>query len=56
MEMWWIINGDVVAHWWRCVGSLMEMWWLIGERQGIIVGNVAAHYKCSRRLGQWSRV
>ena len=20
---------DVVAHWWRCGGSLVEMWWLV---------------------------
>ena len=38
--MWWLIDGDVVAHchclnmlWvigWICGGSLVEMWWLIG--------------------------
>ena len=29
-EMWCLIGGDVVAHWWRCGDSLVEMWWLIG--------------------------
>ena len=28
MDMWRFIDGDVVAHWWRCGGSLMEMLWL----------------------------
>ena len=35
-KMWWLIAGDVVAHCWRCGGSLLEMWWLI-------VGYVVAH-------------
>ena len=29
-EMWWLIGGVVVAHWWRCGGSLVEVWWFIG--------------------------
>ena len=37
MEMWWLIGGGVVAHWWRFGGSmagdvivhLVKMWWLI---------------------------
>ena len=24
MKIWWFINGDVVAHWWKC-----GPWWLI---------------------------
>ena len=31
------IGGDVLAHWWRCVGSLVEMYCLIG-------GHVLAHW------------
>ena len=30
VEMWWLIDGDVVAHWFRCGGSFVDMWWLIG--------------------------
>ena len=30
-KMLWLIIGDVVAHCWRCVDSLLEMWWLIRD-------------------------
>ena len=58
--MWWLIVrkcgglflGDVVAHYWRCGGSLMDMWWLIvgyfyvlahcSEMWWLIVGYVVA--------------
>ena len=36
--MWWFIK-DVVAHNWRCGGSLLEVWWLI-------VGDVVVHKIC----------
>ena len=36
MDMLWLIDRDVEAHWWRCRGSLVEMLWLIG-------GDVEAH-------------
>ena len=43
-EMWWLIIGDVVAHYWRCGGSLLQMWWLI-------IGEVVAHYwRCGGSL------
>ena len=25
VEMLWLFGGDVMAHWWRCFGSLAEM-------------------------------
>ena len=42
LEMWWLIDRYVVAHWWRCGGSL--------------VGDVVAHYMyCSSAPDFWSR-
>ena len=51
LEMWWLIAEDVVAHCWRCGGSLVKMWWLNGEdglayleMWWLIAGYVVAHW------------
>ena len=49
VEMWWLISGDVVAHWYRFGGALVGMLWLI------IGGDVVAHYwwRCGGSLQGW---
>ena len=50
-EMYWLIIGDVVAHYFSCGGSLREMWWFSIVDGWLTIGHVVAHYwRCGGSL------